>query len=148
MTHFDWTYSVTLRREEGGTVGAYAAALPDAIASGRDEAEALHEMGTALDAAVRGRIAFGMDLEPPPPAGAPEEGSHRIALPPAIAGKASVYVLWRRSGLSKVALAERLAVNEKEARRILDPDYPTGLDRLAAAAEIFGYRLTVGAVAI
>ena len=71
---------------------------------------------------------------------------HRIALAPALAAKATIYVLWRNSGLSKVALAKLLDVDEREARRVLDPDHPTGLDRLAAAADVFGHRLTVGAV--
>lgn len=144
---FDWTYAVELRREEDGSIGAYAEAMPDAIAAGDDEAQALDEMAHALDAAIRGRIHFGMDLEPPPAISHEASGRRRITVSPALAAKASLYVLWRRSGLSKVALAERLAVNEKEARRILDPDHPTGLDRLAEAVAIFGHRLTVGAVA-
>lgn len=143
---FHWTYAVALRREEDGSVGAYAAAMPDAVAFGGDEAEALAEMAQALNAAVRGRIHFGMDLEPPPAAVAVAEGLHRIALAPALAAKATIYVLWRDSGLSKVALAKLLDVDEREARRVLDPDHPTGLDRLAAAADVFGHRLTVGAV--
>lgn len=144
--NFDWTYAVALRREEDGSVGAYAAAMPDAVAFGGDEAEALAEMAQALNAAVRGRIHFGMDLEPPPAAVAVAEGLHRIALAPALAAKATIYVLWRNSGLSKVALAKLLDVDEREARRVLDPDHPTSLDRLAAAADVFGHRLTVGAV--
>lgn len=144
---FDWTYAVELRREADGSIGAYAEAMPDAIEAGDDEARALHEMAHALDAAIRGRIHFGMDLEPPPATSHPTAGLHRIAVAPALAAKASLYVLWRRSGLSKVGLAERLAVNEKETRRILDPDHPTGLDRLAEAVAVFGHRLTVGAVA-
>lgn len=144
--NFDWTYAVALRLEEDGSVGAYAAAMPDAVAFGGDEAEALAEMAQALNAAVRGRIHFGMDLEPPPAAVAVAEGLHRIALAPALAAKATIYVLWRNSGLSKVALAKLLDVDEREARRVLDPDHPTSLDRLAAAADVFGHRLTVGAV--
>lgn len=143
---FHWTYAVALKREEDGSVGAYAEAMPDAIAFGADEAEALAEMMQALDAAVRGRIQFGMDLEPPPATDVAAEGLHRIALAPALAAKATIYVLWRNSGLSKVALAKLLDVDEREARRVLDPDHPTGLDRLAAAADVFGHRLTVGAV--
>ena len=145
--NFDWTFAVELRREENGSVGAYNAAMPEAIASGDDESRALAEMAHAIDAAIRGKIHFGMDLEPPSVPSDPPPGLHWLTVSPALAAKASLYVLWRRSGLSKVALAERLAVNEKEARRILDPDHPTGLDRLAEAVAIFGHRLTVRAVA-
>lgn len=141
-----WTYAVELRREEDGSVGAYTEVMPDAIAGGVDETEALREMGKALDAAVRGRIHFGMDLVPPPSDS--REASHTVTLSAALAAKATVYVLWRRSGQTKVALAKELAVNEKEARRVLDPDYPTGLDRLEAAALTCGYRLTISATPI
>ena len=146
--NLQWQYGVAVRREEDGRFHAYAPAMPDAIASGEDETEAFREMGQALVAAVRGRIKFGLDLEPPPPwtYGDPDL-SHSIRLSPNLAAKASVYILWRASGLTKVALAERMAVHEKEVRRVLDPDHATELDRLDAAAGAFGHRLVVGAVA-
>lgn len=100
-------------------------------------------MGLALDAAVRGRIHFGMDLEPPPADS--RYAPNTVTLSVALAAKAMLYVVWRQSGLTKVALAKALNVHEKEARRVLDPDHPTGLDRLASAAQACGYRFTVGA---
>lgn len=146
--NMQWVYGVSVRREEDGLFHAYAPAMPDAIAAHEDETEAFREMGKALVAAVSGRIKFGLDLAPPPPwsYGDPElPGS--IGLPAVLAAKASVYVLWRASGISKVALAERMAVNEKEVRRLLDPDHATGLARLAEAADVCGGRLVIGAVA-
>jgi antitoxin HicB len=99
--------------------------------------------------AVRGRIKFGLDLEPPRPFvfGASGDVAHTVRISSELAAKASVYVLWRASGMSKVALAERMAIHEKKARRVLDPDHAAGLDRLDAAAKVFGHRLVVGAAA-
>ena len=141
-----WQYGVAVRREEDGLFHAYAPDMADAIAAHADETEAFREMGKALGAAVRSRIKFGLDLAPPPPLvyGNPEL-PNAIRLSPELAAKASVYILWRISGLTKVALAERMDVHEKEVRRVLDPDHPTGLDRMNAAAEQFGHQLTVGA---
>ena len=62
----DWTYPVEIRRERDGAYHGYASALPEAIAAGRTEEEALEEMRQALVAAVRGRINHGMELAPPP----------------------------------------------------------------------------------
>ena len=142
MDTTDWTYGVALR-PEAGDIQAYASALPEAIASGATEADALREIREALSAAVRGRIKFGEDLAAPS-SGLVDDEAHRVSLPADLAAKASIYVAWRASGLSKTALAARLGIGEKEMRRILDPDHGTRLDALAATAEALGYDLLVG----
>lgn len=136
----EWVYAVALR-PENGSIHAYSADLPEAIASGQDQAEACREMGEALRVAVRGRIKDGMELSPPRPA---QAGETPVPLPVGLAAKAAVYCAWRRSGLSKVALGERIGRSETEVRRILDPDYGTKLDQLAEAAEGLGGRLSIG----
>jgi antitoxin HicB len=135
-----WIYPVELRREHG-EVHAYATALPEAIASGATKGEALAEMREALVAAVRGRIKDGMALAPPPHP-RPEQ-KFRVELPARLAAKASVYSAWKRTGLSKVALGERIGRSETEVRRILDPDHGTKLDQLEEAARALGGRLVV-----
>ncbi len=135
----DWVYAIALRRD-AGEVHAYCRDLPEAIAAGKTEAEAGREMSEALVAAVRGRMKDGMVLEPPQPADA---GGPQVALPAPLAAKAAIYSAWRRSGLTKVALGERIRRSETEVRRILDPDYGTKLDQLAEAAEGLGGRLSV-----
>jgi antitoxin HicB len=136
----NWVYPVELRREHG-EVHAYASALPEAIAAGANEPETLAEMREALIAAVRGRIKDGMDLAPPPRP-RPEQ-KFRVELPARLAAKASVYAAWKRTGLSKVALGERLGRSETEVRRILDPDHGTKLDQLEETARALGGRLVV-----
>lgn len=136
----DWIYPVELRRE-AGEFHAYTSFLPEAIASGPTEAEALHEMGEAVAAAVRGRIKDGMDLEPATIALQVE--CHPVALPARLAAKAAVYAAWKRSGLTKATLAERIGRGETEVRRILDPDHGTKLDQLEEAAAALGGRLRV-----
>jgi antitoxin HicB len=137
----DWIYPVDLV-EVAGDYHAETPLLPEAIASGPTREAALTEMGHALVAAVRGRIKDGMDLEAPAfnQAGS---GSHPVALPARLAAKASIYAAWKRSGLSKVALAERIGRGETEVRRILDPDHGTKLDQLEEAAVALGGRLSI-----
>lgn len=135
-----WVYPVELRHEHG-EVHAYAPALPEAIASGPTEADALREMHEAIAVAIRWRIKDGMDL-PEPPRGRSQD-RFRVELTARLAAKASVYAAWKRAGLSKVALGERIGRTETEVRRILDPDHGTKLDQMEEAAKALGGRLVV-----
>ena len=137
----EWVYPVELRHVEGEW-HAFTTYLPEAIAAGATEADALREMGHALVAAVRGRIKDDMELESPTIARQVER--HPVPLPARLAAKASIYAAWKRSGLSKVALGERIGRSETEVRRILDPDYGTKIDQLEEAATALGGRLSVG----
>ncbi len=134
-----WIFGVDLRHE-AGEVHAYSEDLPEAVAAGATEDDAAREMAQALRAAVRGRIKDGMELSPPR---AVRPGEVAVPLQPALAAKAAIYSAWKRSGLSKTALGDRIGRSEMEVRRILDPDYGTKLDQMAEAAAGLGGRLTV-----
>ena len=134
------SFPIELRRE-AGEVHAYCAALPEAIASGPTDQDALREMAHALAAAVHGRIKEGADLRPP---SAPSETErHRVTLPAPLAAKAAVYAAWKDAAISKSSLARTMGRSETEIRRILDPDHGTKLDQLEEAAKALGSRLTI-----
>ena len=57
---------------------------------------------------------------------------------------AALYVAMRRAGISKLQLAKRLGVDEKEVRRLLDPHYGSKLPRIAKAISVLGQRLVIG----
>jgi len=134
----EWSYPVEIR-SEAGEFHAYSDDLPEAIAAGPTEADALREMKEAIVAAVRGRMKDAMYLSPP----VIRDDGLRVALPTRLAAKAAVYSAWRASGLSKVALGERIGRSETEVRRLLDPDYGTKLDQLGEAAAALGGRLSI-----
>ena len=52
----------------------------------------------------------------------------------------------KESGVSRVQLAKRLGVDEKEkeVRRMLDPHYGSKLPRIAQAIGLLGKRLVIG----
>ena len=52
-----------------------------------------------------------------------------------------MYVSAREAGVSKTELGRRLAVDEREARRILDPRYGTKLPTLERALHALGKRV-------
>lgn len=141
MTQAQWVYGFRVQEEEDGAFHAYSAAAPEAIISGATRSEAVAAMREGIAAAVRGRMKLGLDLAPPA-APAPDE-DEACVLPAPLAAKATIYAAWRASGLTKVALAERLGCHEKEVRRILDPDHGTGIDRLYEAGRAIGVELLV-----
>jgi len=133
-------YPVLLRREEDGDVHVYARDLPEAVTSGRDEAEALEMAADALGAAVEYLVERGDDVPEP---SRPRAGERLVPLPAESAAKLLVWRAWRASGLSKVALAELLKLGENEVRRILDPRHGTKLGKLDAAARALGKRIVL-----
>ena len=54
-----------------------------------------------------------------------------------------LYDAWRRSGLNKVAFAERLGIAETEVRRMVNPRHATKIEWIDAALRSLGRRLMV-----
>ena len=48
------------------------------------------------------------------------------------------------AGISKVQLAQRLGIDEKEVRRLLEPRHGSKLPRIAQAISALGRRLIIG----
>ena len=101
--------------------------LPECLTSGEDEAEALLEAEDALDAAIYGRLRTGESIPAP---SAPLPGERMVALPIDMAAKAALTLVFRASGLTQSALAERLGVDRKVVQRMLDPRHRTSVSRL------------------
>lgn len=139
----EWIYPVGLRRDEEGSWQASSSAMPEAIAWGATREEAAKEMREALTAGVRGAMKLGRDL-PRPRVYALTSEDLRIPIRPEVAAKASIYGAWRESGMSKVEMAEKMGRTEREVRRILDPDHPSGFAHLSEAAAALGLDLVVG----
>lgn len=115
--------------EEGGYLVTFRD-FPEAITEGDDFKDATANAMDCLDEAVAGRIDDDEDLPAPSRRQADE---HFIALPVESAMKAALYLSVRAQGLNKSQLAQRLGVDEKVARRLLNPHYSTKADKMQAA---------------
>ena len=104
--------------------------LPECLTGADTIAEALEEAQDALAEAVAGRIADGEEIPAP---SAVRPGEHLVTVPADMAAKAAFALAFRRSGLSRAALAARLDIDEKSVRRMLDPRYGTAAGRIHAA---------------
>ena len=61
-----------------------------------------------------------------------------VALPIDMAAKAALVLVFRASGLTQSALAERLGVDRKVVQRMLDPRHRTSVSRLNDALRAMG----------
>jgi len=113
--------------------------VPEAITAGVDRKEALEHAEQALGLALRSY--FMRDL--PLPVSNYYEGLHKVNLDAWNTLKLAVVQAFREANITKVELAHRLGKQETEARRILDPNYPTKLQTLEAVLAVLGKKLVV-----
>lgn len=139
MIRFTYPAKLTPDRKDGGYVVTFRD-LTEAITQGDSVAEALSEAEGALQAAIEGRLEDGLDIPAPSPL---KKGERSVAAPVTTALKAAVYIGLREQGISKSEFARRMQVNEKEARRMLDPKHPTKVPTLERALAALGMRAEI-----
>ena len=133
-------YPARFHPDRSGEITVSFRDFPECLTSGADESAALAEARDALEEAVAGRID---DDEPIPAPSRRRAGEQYIAVPPDMAAKAAFALAFRDSGLSRLAFARRLGVNEKVVRRMLDPRHHTAANRIHKALRSLGRELIV-----
>ena len=133
-------YPARLQPDSSGEIIVSFRDFPECFTSGADKSAALVEARDALEEAVAGRIDAGESIPVPSRRCA---GEHYIAVPPDMAAKAAFVLAFRESGLSRLSVAQRLGVNEKVVRRMLDPRHHTTANRIHKALRSLGQELIV-----
>ena len=133
-----YSFRVLLQNDPDGGMLATFPDVPEAIAYGADRDDALRSAREALAVALFGYLKEGRKL----PAAKRKSG---VPVAPQATDilKIAVVEAWQESGLSKSEFARLLSVDEKEARRILDPDSATKTDRLEKALSVLGRKLRI-----
>ena len=134
-------YAVRLEPAEEGGFVVTCRDLPQLVTQGEDLANALTEAADAMDEVFAAYMHGGLTLPAP---SKKRKGEHVVSPPAETMVKAALYVAMKEAGISKVQLAKRLGVDEKEVRRLLDPQYGSKLPRIAQAVEALGRRLVIG----
>jgi antitoxin HicB len=134
VRQFTYAMKLTPDKDEGGFV-VTCRDLPEAITQGETMEEALVQAADCLEEAVAARIDDDRDIPAP---SALKRGERAVCVPPSMALKAAVYLAVREAGISNSELARRMRLDEKEARRILDPHHPTKLARIEEALAVLG----------
>lgn len=95
----------------------------------------------ALTAALAGYVKEGRDLPKP---SKPRSGETLVFADPSFSAKVALRQVMAERKISNVGLAKLLKKDEKEIRRMIDPDQPTKLDRFDTALKALGHRVIVG----
>jgi antitoxin HicB len=132
-----FVYPIALAQDpEGGSI-VTCRDLPEVITQGDTREDALEAAEGALQAATEMRIQDNEDI---PAASEAQRDEVLVAVPIGTAMKAALYLAMREQGVNKSELARRLGVDEKEARRMLDPKHGTKILALERALHLLGKR--------
>jgi antitoxin HicB len=134
----DYRFAVTLVNDPDGGVLATFPDVPEAITYGDDREDAVRSAQEALAVALFGYLKEGRPI----PITKRKSGLF-VAPQTTDVLKIAVVEAWMDSGLSKSEFARLLDINEKEARRILDPDAATKAGRLEEALAVLGRKLHI-----
>lgn len=134
-------YAVRLAPAAEGVFVVTCRDLPQLVTQGDDLDHALSEAADAMDEVFAAYMRAGLAFTAPTKA---RRGERLVSPPAGTMAKAALYVAMREAGITKVQLATRLGVDEKEVRRMLDPHYGSNLPRIAQAIATLGHRLVIG----
>lgn len=127
-----------LPQPEGGFTVAFPD-VPEAITQGNSKAEAAAMAEDALVSALSFYTDNGERLPQPSPA----HGRPLACVPPLVAAKLALHDAMLAAGLSNVALARQLGVDEKAVRRLRDPLHHSRIDQIDAALRALGKRISI-----
>lgn len=137
MSIYRYPYTVTCDQ-----AGFYLVKFPDlagAATDGRTREEALAEAEDCLAEAVAGYLVRRERVPEP----TTMDGDAVISLDPLLASKAALNNAMLDAGLSRTELANRLNVDEKIVRRLLDPKHQSHIRAVIRAAALLGLRAEV-----
>ncbi len=130
-----FTYAVKLTPDKHGGYAVTCRDLPEAITQGQSIEAALITAADCLQETIAARMDERRDIPEP---SAPRRTERAVSVPTSMALKAAVYLAVREAGVSNSELARLMHLDEKEARRILDPRHPTKLPWIEAALSAVG----------
>jgi len=134
------TFPVTLKTYSNGQTGVFFVDVPEATTCGDTLAEALDLAQDALVVALSCYLDDGRKL---PTASKPERGQPVVAVPPRAAIKLAIHEAMRTQGITQAQLAERLCIDGRQVRRVLDLDHESKLSALEAALAALGLRAEI-----
>lgn len=138
---FKFIYPATTSTDEDGRILLTFPDVHGAATDGADLTEVLNEAQDCLSESIAAAMAAGENLPSPSKI---KQGEFLIPLSASIAVKAILYTTMREQQRSNSWLAHQLNVDEKEARRMLDPYHATKLPRINKALHILGKEIVIG----
>jgi antitoxin HicB len=138
MTNFAFPVQLT-PDIDGGYVVTFRD-LPEAITQGDSIAECLKEASDCLEEAIAARIDDNLEIPQP---SLIKEREYLVYLPLSMVFKTLVYLSFQETKMSKSQLANKLNLDEKELKKILNPREITELSTLDKIFSALGKQLDI-----
>lgn len=133
-------YPADVRRYRSGTVGLFFADVPEAATVGKTLGEAIDHATDALIVALSAYVDDGRTIPSPSRV---RRGQSVVCLPPLAALKLAIHDAMTQQRVTQAALAERLGVDGRQVRRILDLDHESKFSQIEGALGALGLRASV-----
>ena len=133
-------YPIAFKTYRNGQVGAFFSDVPEAITAGATEAQALDRAQDALVVALSAYLDLDRPLPKPSKA---KRGQRVVLLPPRVAIKLGILAAMRERSVTQVQLGDRLGIDGRQVRRILDLDHESKLSQLESALAALGLQASV-----
>lgn len=114
--------------------------IPEAITCGWSWEEALEMAEDCLGVALSFYVDRRDDVPSPSPVA---DGQVLVPVPLIVAAKLTLYTAMRREGITNVALAARLGVQENAVRRLVNPSHRSHISQVEKALRAVGRSLVV-----
>jgi antitoxin HicB len=114
--------------------------IPEAITCGWSWEEALEMAEDCLGASLSFYVDRREDIPKPSPV---SDGQVLVPVPLIVAAKLTLYTAMRRQGITNVALAARLGVQENAVRRLVNPNHRSHISQVEKALRAVGRSLVV-----
>ena len=133
-------YPAAVRRYGSGTVGLFFTDVPEAATAGKTLTEAVDQAPDALIVALSAYVDDGRAIPIPSRA---RRGQPMVCLPPLAALKLAIHDAMTQQQVTQSALAERLGIDGRQVRRILNLDHESKFSQIEAALAALGLRASV-----
>ena len=135
-----FVFPAAIKRDEDGFFLVSFRDLPEAHTDGKSAEEAMTGAADCLEEAIAGRIVRGATVPHPSRA---RRGDRLVAVPPVMAAKAALHLALKEAGTTKLALARRLGIDQKDMRRLCNPAHHSKIGAIADALRALGKALVV-----
>jgi antitoxin HicB len=133
-------YPVIFTRDRNGSVIAEVPDVSGAMTVGKDERQAAERVQDAVVAILTTSVAKRRPIPKPSRA---KRGQTTVALPAMIVAKLALYNAVIEHRITQRQLAQKLRMDPRQVRRLLDLDHYSRLEQVEAALSALGKQLVV-----
>lgn len=140
-----YAYPCGLTPDEDGGMVAVFPDVPQAVTGDSDRAVARAMAEDALATALVGYVHAQWDIPTP---SQPRAGQELVSVPTVVAAKLALYSAMRAQRIGSGELASRLRISNAAAKKLIDPEYDSSIDKVQKALRALGHSLVVEVTAV